>query len=55
MMHKLYVLISLMVGIVISSCDSMNKAGDTKKPNVVLIISDQWSTKVADGSGNYSI
>lgn len=23
------------------------------KPNVVLIISDQWSTRVADGSGNY--
>ena len=26
----------------------------TAKPNVVLIISDQWSTRVSDGSGNYN-
>ena len=32
-------------------CESQ-KDGDTP-PNVVLIISDQWSTRVADGSGNY--
>jgi arylsulfatase A-like enzyme len=24
-----------------------------EKPNVLLIISDQWSTRVADGSGDY--
>ncbi len=25
-----------------------------KKPNVLLIISDQWSTRIADGSGDYA-
>jgi arylsulfatase A-like enzyme len=25
----------------------------TRKPNVVLIISDQWSTRISDGSGDY--
>ena len=24
-----------------------------KKPNVVLIVSDQWSTRIVDGSGEY--
>lgn len=28
-------------------------AKETPRPNVILIISDQWSTRVADGSGNY--
>ena len=26
---------------------------EDKPPNVILIISDQWSTRVSDGSGNY--
>ena len=30
----------------------MKKSID-QPPNVILIISDQWSTKVSDGSGNY--
>ena len=25
----------------------------SEKPNILLIISDQWSACVADGSGNY--
>ena len=39
------------ISILISCNDSVKLE---KKPNVILIISDQWSTKVSDGSGNYS-
>ena len=39
------------ISILISCNDSLKHE---KKPNVILIISDQWSTKVSDGSGNYS-
>ena len=39
------------ISILISCNDSVKHE---KKPNVILIISDQWSTKVSDGSGNYS-
>ena len=39
------------ISILISCSDSVKYE---KKPNVILIISDQWSTKVSDGSGNYS-
>ena len=47
--HSLVFLICL--SIFISCSDSII---DEKHPNVILIISDQWSTKVSDGSGNYS-
>ena len=33
------------------SCET--KKSIDQPPNVILIISDQWSTKVSDGSGNY--
>ena len=46
--HSLVILICL--SIFISCSDSINPE---KHPNVILIISDQWSTKVSDGSGNY--
>lgn len=37
--------------IILVSCEP--KETNAQPPNVILIISDQWSTKVADGSGNY--
>ncbi len=46
--HSLVFLICL--SIFISCSDSIIAE---KHPNVILIISDQWSTKVSDGSGNY--
>ena len=36
---------------IIASCE--NKKSTSHHPNVILIISDQWSTRVSDGSGNY--
>ena len=42
--------IIIFISILISCSDSVKYE---KKPNVILIISDQWSTKVSDGSGNY--
>ena len=33
------------------SCETQKSID--QPPNVILIISDQWSTKVSDGSGNY--
>lgn len=51
-MGKFYVLIAFLMLTFFTSCN--NKIKDTQKPNVVIIISDQWSTRVAGGSGNYS-
>ena len=41
----------LTIVLIFISCDSSQK--NEIPPNVILIISDQWSTKVSDGSGNY--
>jgi hypothetical protein len=49
---KFKVTIVLMALFLIISCNNRKK--DNKKPNVVLVISDQWSTRIAYGSGNYS-
>lgn len=46
-----YINIIFFISILISCNDSVKHE---EKPNVILIISDQWSTKVSDGSGNYS-
>ena len=39
-------------GLILFSCRQQQDFQNS--PNVILIISDQWSTKVSDGSGNYS-
>jgi arylsulfatase A-like enzyme len=52
-MSRLNVALSLLPLAFIAACDNAKEIKETDKPNVVLIISDQWSTKVADGSGNY--
>ena len=41
----------LTIVLIFISCDRSQKS--EIPPNVILIISDQWSTKVSDGSGNY--
>ena len=41
----------LTIVLIFISCDNSQK--NEIPPNVILIISDQWSTKVSDGSGNY--
>ena len=45
----IYVIFSLSV---IFACKTTLQ--EDKPPNVILIISDQWSTRVSDGSGNYN-
>lgn len=52
-MKKCILPLVLLVVLSIASCDPGGNVGETTKPNVVLIISDQWSTRAADGSGNY--
>ena len=39
------------ITLILIACQVPNEKAS--KPNVILIISDQWSTKVSDGSGNY--
>ena len=50
-MKKIHWMVALCWLIVVASCS--DKGASKQPPNVILIISDQWSTKVADGSGNY--
>ena len=51
-MKTIYKIFALCCFLVVASCS--NKEASDQAPNVILIISDQWSTKVADGSGNYA-
>jgi hypothetical protein len=50
-MKKIHWMVALCWLILVASCS--DKGASKQLPNVILIISDQWSTKVADGSGNY--
>jgi choline-sulfatase len=50
-MKTIYRIVALCCLLVVASCS--DKGASEQPPNVILIISDQWSTKVADGSGNY--
>ena len=44
-------MVALCCLLVVASCS--DKGASEQPPNVILIISDQWSKKVADGSGTY--
>ena len=50
-MKTIHWIVALSCLLVVASCS--DKGDSEQPPNVILIISDQWSTKVADGSGNY--
>ena len=50
-MKKLNWIIAFFGLVIIASCEK--KKSTSHHPNVILIISDQWSTRVSDGSGNY--
>lgn len=53
MIHKYKKKILIAFVVICLSITNNLSAQQQKKPNVVFIIADQWSTRVADGSGNY--